>query len=135
MKRSQNGSVALISADNEMENHHFPKLKFWKKCKILIFTKSCLKSFWWCFSANPLVWGYFECVFWLSKPQNTFFGHREAYFCMQKYVKVAKFGSKMPFLVGKNAFFNFETNHCNFKWLNIAPNVSSNCLIVLKRCA
>ena len=44
-------------AENEKENSSFWNLKIWKKCKILTFQKSCLKSFWWCFSANPLVWG------------------------------------------------------------------------------
>ena len=41
-------------AENEKENSHFWNLKFWKKCKILTFQKSCLESFWWCFRANPV---------------------------------------------------------------------------------
>ena len=32
-----------FSAENEKEKSHFPKLKFWKKCKTLTFTKSCLE--------------------------------------------------------------------------------------------
>ena len=35
-------------AENERENSHFSKLKFWKKCKNLTFQKNCLESFWWC---------------------------------------------------------------------------------------
>ena len=62
-----------FSAGFLLENHHFPKFKFWKKCKKLIFTKSALGSFWWCFSTNPLVWGQFGCVFSLWKTQRAIF--------------------------------------------------------------
>ena len=82
--------------ENEMENHHFPKSKNWKKCKILIFVKSCLESFWWCFSANLLVWGYLKHVFFTLLASEHIFLPQGGIF-LQKCPRQAKFSSKMAF--------------------------------------
>ena len=105
-------------AENEKKNSHFWKLKFWKKCKILTFQKSCLKSFWWCFSANPLVWGYFGCVLWACKPQNTFFGTKRPIFA--KIFQDSKFSSKMLFFAWKTCIFDF--------WGKNTPQDASKCI-------
>ena len=91
-------------AENERENSHFSKLKFWKKCKILTFQKSCLESFWWCLSANPLVWGWFGCVLEACRSQNTFFWHGEAYFGRNSQMKL-NLAQKCQFWLGKWQFW------------------------------
>ena len=91
-------------AENERGNSHFSKLKIWKKCKILTFQKNCVESFWRCFSANPLVWGYFGCVFETCKPQDTFFWHRYAYLGKKTPTKLI-LGQKCHFWHGKWHFW------------------------------
>ena len=85
-----------FSAENEMENHHFPKSKNWKKMQNFDFCKKLPRIILVMFQRKPFGLGIFEtCFFTLLASEHIFLPQGGIF--LQKCPRQAKFSSKMAF--------------------------------------
>ena len=83
-------------AENEMENHHFPKSKNWKKMQNFDFCKKLPRIILVMFQRKPFGLGIFEtCFFTLPASEHIFLPQGGIF--LQKCPRQAKFSSKMAF--------------------------------------
>ena len=87
-------------AENALKNHHFQKLKFWKKMQNFDFSKKLFRMILTMFKCKPFGLGIVSmCFFTLPAPESIFLAPRGIF--LNIFSKVAIFDLKMPFFSRK----------------------------------